>query len=74
MSDEDYIRKIHKKNTGLLSADRITIRVVELERIIKIAYNDGAADALESMAIEKDSAMPSFMKDFFSGLKTKVRG
>lgn len=71
MTADAYIRTLRKKNPGLLSAERISIRVTELERIVRIAYHDGAADALEDLAVAGDSKMPSFMQDFFGGLKAK---
>jgi hypothetical protein len=71
MNDSDYIQKLHKKNPGLFSSERISIRVVEFERIIRIAYNDGAADALEDLASSKKSSMPQFMQEFFGGIKSK---
>jgi hypothetical protein len=69
MRDEDYIKQLHKKNPGLLSSERISIRVAEFNRIVKIAYNDGAADAYEEMAAKTSTSMPPFMQDFFGGFK-----
>lgn len=68
MTFDAYWQRLQNATPGLRDPEgTMTIRVETFHAVVRRAYEQGRADALEDVAEQRTSSMPDFMKKLFGG-------